>query len=240
MEKITLNNGVEMPLVGFGTWALIGKQCAECVSMALEEGYRMVDTAEMYRNEQEVGNAIRSSGIPREELFITTKLSGQSNGYDLSRKAIKASMKKLGLDYIDLFLVHEAYSQASEMYRALEEAHQSGMIRAIGVSNFTESRYLNLLESCRIIPAINQMETHVYLGQGPLKKLLETHGTRLEAWAPFTQGQKQIFTEPLLCELSNTYGKTAAQIALKYLVQRGIPVIPKSAHRENARKQKYL
>lgn len=240
METITLNNGVEMPLIGFGTWALAGKQCEACVTAALEEGYRMIDTAEMYRNEQEVGNAIRHCGIARNELFIATKLSNQSNGYDLARRTIDGAMKKLGLDYIDLYLVHEAYSEATAMYRALEEAYQDGKIRAIAISNFTAPRYAQMLERCQVIPAVNQMETHVYLGQEALQETLRSHGTRLEAWAPFTQGKKQIFTEPLLCELGKTYGKTAAQIALRYLVQRGIPVIPKSARRERMRENKNI
>ena len=235
METVTLNNGVKMPLIGFGTWALTGRHCEACVAAALEEGYRIIDTAEMYHNEQEVGNAISRCGIARGELFITTKLSNQSNGYDLARKTIDESIKKLGLDYIDLFLVHEAYSEAAGMYRALEEGYRDGRIRAIGISNFTAPRYRKLLERCQVVPAVNQMETHVYLGQEALQETLRSHGTLLEAWAPFTQGKKQIFAEPLLFELGKTYGKTAAQLALRYLVQRGIPVIPKSAHRERMR-----
>ena len=235
MKFITLNNGVKMPILGLGTWDLRGKQCEEIVTSAIDEGYRLIDTAQMYQNEEAVGNAIKKSGAAREELFITTKLYSPSRSYKLAQKGIDVSLRNLGLDYIDLMLVHEPYSEAAEMYRALEEAYRAGKLRAIGVSNFKENFYKNFISSCEIIPAVNQVEAHVYFAQKNLQKMMSEYGTQMEAWAPFTEGRKNIFAEPLLLKIGKSHNKTSAQIALKYLVQKNIIVIPKSSKIERLR-----
>lgn len=235
MEFVTLNNGVKMPILGLGTWDLRGKQCEKIVAGAIDEGYRLIDTAQMYQNEIEVGRGIKKSGIKREKLFITTKLYSPSRSYKLAQKGIDESLRNLGLDYIDLMLIHEPYSEASEMYGALEEAYREGKLRAIGVSNFKESFYKNFISSCTVVPAVNQVEAHVYFAQKNLQKVMAKYGTQLEAWAPFTEGRKNIFAEPLLKEIGRAHGKTSAQIALKYLVQKNIIVIPKSSKIERLR-----
>lgn len=235
MEFVTLNNGVKMPILGLGTWDLRGRQCEEVVATAIGEGYRMIDTAQMYQNEVEVGRGIKRSGARREELFITTKLYSPSRSYKLAQKGIDESLRNLDLDYIDLMLVHEPYSEAAEMYRALEEAYRAGKLRAIGVSNFKENFYRNFISSCEIIPAVNQVEAHVYFAQKKLQKVMTEYGTQMEAWAPFTEGRKNIFAEPVLVEIGKVHNKTSAQIALKYLVQKNIIVIPKSSKIERLR-----
>lgn len=229
---MTLNNGVKMPLVGFGTWTLRGEQGKQVILEALSAGYRLIDTAHMYGNEDIVGQAVAESGIPREEIFITTKLCGTRAGYKLACQGIEESLDRLQTDYIDLLLIHEPYAEAAEMYCALTEAYRSGKVRAIGISNFNAREYLAFIENCDIIPMVNQVECHVYYRRKELQKTLETHGTKMQAWSPFTEGQKPIFHEPILQALGKKYSKTSAQIALQYLVQQGIAVIPKSSHRK--------
>lgn len=231
-QYMTLNNGVNMPMVGFGTWTLKGQQGKKIILDALAAGYRLIDTAHMYGNEDIVGEAVAESRIPRDEIFITTKLCGTRAGYKLARQGIEESLERLQTDYIDLLLIHEPYAEAGDMYRALTEAYRSGQIRAIGISNLNAREYLIFIETCGIIPMVNQVECHVYYRRKELQQTLEAHGTKMQAWSPFTEGQKPIFREPVLQEVGKKYGKTAAQVALQYLVQQGISVIPKSSRRE--------
>ncbi len=230
MEYIKLNNGINMPLLGFGTYSIYGKECEKCVAEAIESGYRLIDTAQMYSNERAVGNAIRH--FPREELFITTKLYNPSRGYDKAKSDIEKSLNELQIDYIDLLLIHEPYKESTEMYRAMEEGIKNGKLRAIGVSNFNKAFYLEFIKSCAVVPAVNQVEAHVFYPQFTLKKILEEHNTCMQAWSPLACGRSNIFTNPVLKTIGSKYGKTPAQVGLKYLVQSGISVIPKSANTE--------
>lgn len=235
MEHITLNNGAPMPMVGLGTWQLRGQAGERAILDALELGYRLLDTARMYENEDIVGSAVKKSGLPRWEVFITTKLFTPSAGYQKAKEDIARSLEALQTDYIDLLLIHEPYEAAPEMYLAMEEACAAGLVRAVGLSNFSGEEYLRFLKHCRVTPAVDQVESHVYHPQLALKKLLEEKGTRMQAWASFTEGRRNIFAEPVLAEAGRRHGKTAAQTALRYLVENGIPVLPKSAHRERLR-----
>lgn len=235
MEHITLNNGAPMPMVGLGTWQLRGPAGERAILDALELGYRLLDTARMYENEDIVGSAVKKSGLPRREVFITTKLFTPSAGYRKAKEDIARSLEALQTDYIDLLLIHEPYEAAPEMYLAMEEACAAGLVRAVGLSNFSGEEYLRFLKHCRVTPAMDQVESHVYHPQLALKKLLEEKGTRMQAWASFTEGRRNIFAEPVLAEAGRRHGKTAAQTALRYLVENGIPVLPKSAHRERLR-----
>lgn len=235
MEHITLNNGAPMPMVGLGTWQLRGPAGERAILDALELGYRLLDTARMYENEDIVGNAVKKSGLPRREVFITTKLFTPSAGYRKAKEDIARSLEALQTDYIDLLLIHEPYEAAPEMYLAMEEACAAGLVRTVGLSNFSGEEYLRFLKHCRVTPAVDQVESHVYHPQLALKKLLEEKGTRMQAWASFTEGRRNIFAEPVLAEAGRRHGKTAAQTALRYLVENGIPVLPKSAHRERLR-----
>ncbi|OUN33188.1 2,5-diketo-D-gluconic acid reductase [Faecalibacterium sp. An77] len=232
MEYFEIGNGVQMPALGFGTWTLRGEEGRRCIREALEVGYRLLDTARMYENEDVVGQALRDSGLPREEVFLTTKLWEPSNSYQKAKADIDRSLKTLGTDYVDLLLLHEPYPESEEMYRAMEEALRAGKARAIGVSNFNQEEYDRLAERCSIRPAVNQVESHVYYPRLTLQKDLAARGTRMQSWAPFTEGRRDVFHEPVLVEIGAAHGKTAAQTALRYLVQNGIAVIPKSAHRE--------
>ena len=232
MDYLTLNNGVQLPMVGFGTWDVRGEAGKKAILTALELGYRLIDTAQMYDNENIVGKAVHESGLPRQDIFLTTKLYRPSASYQKARAGIEKSLNELRTDYIDLLLIHEPYKNALEMYEALKEAYQAGKIRAIGISNFDERKYQTFIRSCGIIPAVNQVESHVYYPQLTLKKLLDTHGTQMQSWASFTEGRRNIFAEPLLNRIGAKHGKTAGQVALRYLTQNGIAVIPKSAHRD--------
>ena len=232
MNNLTLNNGVQMPMVGFGTWDVRGEKGKRCIQDALELGYRLIDTAQMYDNEEMVGKAVRESGLPRQDIFLTTKLYRSSASYQKAKAGIEKSLNELQTDYIDLLLIHEPYDNAMEMYEAFKEAYQAGKIRAIGVSNFDARKYQAFIRSCGVIPAVNQVESHVYYPQLPLKKLLETYGTRMQSWASFTEGRRNIFAEPLLNQIGAEHGKSAAQVALRYLVQNGIAVIPKTVHKK--------
>lgn len=232
MEYFTLNNGVRLPVVGFGTWDVRGEKGKQCILDALELGYRLIDTAQMYDNEEIVGKAVQESGLPRQDIFLTTKLYRPSTSYQKAKAAIEKSLQTLQTDYIDLLLIHEPYENALEMYEAFKEAYQAGKIRAIGVSNFDERKYQTFLRSCGVIPAVDQVESHVYYPQLALKNLLGANGTKMQSWASFTEGRKNIFSEPLLNQIGAKHGKSAAQVALRYLVQNGIAVIPKSVHKE--------
>lgn len=232
MDTLTLNNGIQMPLVGFGTWDVRGETGKRAILTALELGYRLLDTAQMYDNEEIVGQAVRESGLPREEIFITTKLYRPSASYQKAKAGIKKSLQALQTDYIDLLLIHEPYGNAPEMYEALKEAYAAGAVRAIGISNFGQKEYDRFLQRCGVVPAVDQVESHVYYPQLELKERLTLHGTQMQSWASFTEGRRNIFAEPLLNQIGAKYGKTAGQVALRYLTQNGIAVIPKSVHRE--------
>lgn len=231
MSKTSLNNGVAMPLIGLGTWNLQGQECIETVTTAISLGYRLFDTAHMYENEVEVGKAIALSKVPRSELFITTKLDQRSNSYDKAKKAIDKSLQKLGLDYLDLLLIHEPYPQSTEMYLALEESLKEGKTRAIGISNFDECLYSDFVKKVSVVPAVNQVEGHVYFQKWGFQRTMEIAGTKMQAWAPLAQGIDRIAEHSVLKEIGKKYKKSAAQIALRFLIQRGISVIPKTKHK---------
>ena len=232
MEYITLLNGIKMPMAGLGTWDLRGDEATRAVLQAIELGYSLIDTAQMYENEEAIGNAITKSNVQREKLFITSKLHTPFRSYELAKNGIDDSLKKLKTDYIDLMLIHGAYEEAEEMYRAFEEALAAGKVRAIGVSNFSIERYNKFIETCNVIPAVNQVDSHVYHPRHDLKKVLDKNKTIMEAWSCLTQKKRNITEEPVLKEIGESHGKTPAQIALKYLVQQGIVVIPKTSHKE--------
>lgn len=231
METVQLNNGIEMPILGFGTYQMPSRITKECVLSALREGYRLVDTAQCYGNEYEVGQAIRESGIPREELFITTKLWG-TRGYEDTLRSIDHSLNELGLDYIDLLLMHEPTGDIHEIYRAMEKAYKDGKVGAIGVSNFLEDDFSKLLKKAEIVPAVNQLETHVYRQQEKMQELEEQVGTRHQSWSPLACGRNGIFKDPVLVEIAQRHSRTPAQVALRFLTQQGIIVIPKTTHKE--------
>lgn len=232
MEYAKLNNGILLPMVGYGTWDVRGAEGKESILTALDAGYRLLDTAQMYENEKIVGQAVRESGLPRKEIFITTKLYRPCITYRKAKDAIEQSLDALQTEYIDLLLIHEPYDSALEMYEAMKEAYRAGKVKAIGISNFNEEKLEKFTAACDIVPAVCQVESHVYYAQLGLKKAMERHGIQMQSWGSFTEGRKNIFAEPLLQEIGKKYGKTSAQIALRYLIQNGIAVIPKSVHRE--------
>lgn len=233
MEYVTLNNGIKMPMEGFGVFQVPDpSQCEQAVIDAKECGYRLIDTAAAYMNEEAVGAAIAKSGVPREELFITTKLWVQDASYEGAKQAVKASLKKLGTDYIDLYLIHQPLGDYVSAYRAMEEMYKEGTLKAIGVCNFYSHRLLDLCETVDVIPAVNQIELHPFFAQENAIELMKQYGITPEAWGPFAEGNHGIFTHPVLTEIGNKYGKTAAQVALRWNIQRGVVVIPKSVHKE--------
>lgn len=228
MEYITLNNGMKMPLLGLGTWDLRGQQCIDTVVEAIDIGYRLIDTAQMYGNEKEIGVAIKQSGISRNELFLTTKIYGNCQSYQKTKNAIVESLNNLQTDYLDLVLLHEPYSKEVEMYQALEEAYQQGIVKAIGISNYDKRRYDKFIKHCHITPMVNQIENHVYYQKWEYQNYLEQGNIRIQAWAPLVSSLKDISHESLLLEIGNKYHKKPQQIALRFLTQRNISVIPKS------------
>ena len=233
MEFVTLNNGVKMPLEGFGVFQVPdAAQCEQAVLDAISAGYRLIDTAAAYMNEGAVGAAIAKCGVPREELFITTKLWVQDASYEGAKKAMETSLGNMGLDYIDLYLIHQPMGDYIGAYRAMEEAYQAGKLRAIGVCNFYPNRLADLCETVNVIPAVNQIELHPFFQQEDASALMKEYGVQPEAWGPFAEGNHGIFTHPILIEIGEKYGKSAAQVALRWNVQRGVTVIPKSVHRE--------
>lgn len=232
MEYLILNNGIKMPAVGLGTWDIRGQSGKTAILTALDLGYRLIDTAQMYENEDIVGKAVWESKIAREDIFITSKLYHVSCSYKKTKIGIESSLKNLNCDYIDLVLIHEPYAESLEMYKALKEACSLGKVRAIGISNFNAEKYLKFIEVCETIPAVNQVESHVYFPQLSLRDLLQQHGTQMQSWGSFTEGRSDIFNEPLLVEIGKKYNKSSAQIALRYLIENRIAVIPKSTHKE--------
>ena len=221
-----------MPLLGYGVYQVDPKECERCVSDAISVGYRMIDTAQIYRNEEGVGNAIKKSGIDRKEFFIVTKVWVSNAGYEKAKASIETSLRKLQTDYIDLLLVHQPFGDYYGSYRAMEEAYKEGKVRAIGVSNFYADRYLDLAYHCEIKPAVNQMETHVFYQQQDLQELMKKYDTKLMSWGPFAEGKNDFFANPTLNAIGEKYHKSAAQVALRYLLQRDIICIPKSVRKE--------
>lgn len=233
MEFVTLNNGVKMPMEGFGVFQMPeAAVCEQAVSDALATGYRLIDTAAAYFNEEAVGAAIRKCDIPREELFITTKLWIQDASYEGAKKAFETSLHKLGLDYLDLYLIHQPMSDYYGAWRAMEELYEEGKIRAIGVCNFYPDRLADLCANMKVMPAVNQVELHPFFAQTGAIAAMKEAGVQPEAWGPMAEGKHGIFTHPVLTQIGVKYGKTAAQVALRWNTQRGVVVIPKSTHKE--------
>ena len=231
MEFITLSNGVKMPALGYGTFTMGNEETERCVLEAIQTGYRLIDTAQAYYNEEGVGNAIIKCGIPREELFITTKIGIENAGYEKAKASLHESLKKLQIEYIDLVLIHQAFNDYYGTWKALEEAYKSGKVRAIGVSNFYPDRFMDLATFSEIKPMVNQLETHVFQQHKNDKKFLERYGTKLEAWAPFARGSHGIFENEILMQIAKQHNKTIGQVALRFLIQNGIIAIPKSVHK---------
>jgi len=232
MEYVALNNEVKMPKEGFGVFQVPDAAvCEQAVLDALASGYRLIDTAAAYFNEEAVGAALKKSGTPREELFITTKLWIQDAGYENAKKAFATSLKKLGLDYLDLYLIHQPMSDYYGAWRAMEELYDEGKIRAIGVCNFYPERLADLCVNARIMPAVNQVELHPFFAQSGALETMKEFGVQPEAWGPMAEGKHNIFAHPVLSEIGAKYGKSAAQVALRWNTQRGVVIIPKSTHR---------
>lgn len=236
MNYVTLNNGVKMPQLGYGVYQTPPEETEKCVLEAIKNGYRSIDTAQAYNNEEGVGNAITKCGLPREELFITTKIWITNAGYEKAKKSIDESLKKLKTDYVDLLLIHQPFGDYYGTYRAMEEAYSQGKARAIGVSNFYPDRFIDIAHFANIKPAVNQIETHVFQQQKVAKKYLEKHGAQIMSWGPFAEGKNDYFNNPTLKEIGKAHQKTTAQIALRFLLQSNVVLIPKSTH-ENRMKE---
>ncbi|MBQ9264257.1 MAG: aldo/keto reductase [Clostridia bacterium] len=232
MEYVTLSNGVQMPILGYGVYQVTKDECERCVSDALKAGYRHIDTAQSYFNEEEVGNAIEKSGIPREELFLTTKVWVEHYGYDACRASVLESLRKLKTDYIDLMLLHQPFSDYYGAWRALEDLYEEGKIKVIGVSNFYPDRLVDICSFARIKPMVNQVETHPLNQQIEAKQWMDKYSVQIEAWAPFGEGRGGLFQNEVLAGLGAKYGKSTAQVMLRWHIQRGVVVIPKSTHYE--------
>lgn len=233
MQKVTLNNGVEMPIIGFGVFQIQDeKECEQAVCDALMAGYRLIDTAAAYQNEEAVGRGIKRSGIPREEIFVTTKLWIQDAGYDSAKKAFENALNRLQLDYLDLYLIHQPYGDIYGSWRAMEELYHEGKIKAIGVSNFKNDRLLDLIMHQEVKPAVNQVETHPFFQQIENAQFMKEQNVQIESWGPFAEGKNNIFKNEVLVAIADKYNKSVAQVILRWLTQRGIVVIPKSVRKE--------
>lgn len=232
MKTVKLNNGIEMPQMGYGVYQVSPYECERCVSNALQVGYRMIDTAQAYHNEEGVGNAIKKSGIARQEIFLVSKIWISNYGYEKAKASIDESLHKLQTDYLDLMLLHQPFCDRYGAYRALEEAYKAGKLRAIGVSNFYPDHFIDLASNMEIVPAVNQVETHVFDQQTEPQRIMEEFGTHIMSWAPLAEGRNGFFTNSLLSQIGAKYGKTVAQVALRWLIQRGVIIIPKSTHIE--------
>ena len=232
MEHRILNNGVEMPVLGFGVYQVEETVCEQCVCDAIAAGYRSIDTASAYLNERAVGRAIRRSGVPREELFITTKLWVQDAGYESTKRAFAKSLERLQLDYLDLYLIHQPFGDVYGSWRAMEELYREGAVRAIGVSNFQPDRLVDLILHNEVVPAVNQVETHPFCQQTEAAAVMASEGVQIESWAPFAEGRNNLFGNGTLVSLSAKYRKSVAQVVLRWLIQRGVVVIPKSVRPE--------
>ncbi|MDE6131965.1 MAG: aldo/keto reductase [Oscillospiraceae bacterium] len=232
MEFVTLNNGIKMPILGYGVYQVTNEECEKCVLDAISVGYRSIDTAQAYGNEEAVGNAVKKCGVPRDQLFLTTKVWITNGGYEKAKESLKESLKKLQSDYIDLVLIHQPFNDYYGTYRAMEEAYKEGWIRAIGVSNFYPDRLVDLCSFVEVKPAINQVETHVFQQQKKAHDYMEKYGVQHQSWGPFAEGRKDFFTNPVLVEIGQKYGKSSAQIAFRFLIQSDVVVIPKSVHKD--------
>jgi 2,5-diketo-D-gluconate reductase A len=233
MQTIKLNNGVEMPLLGFGVYQVPdAEECERSVLEAIHAGYRLIDTASAYLNEEAVGKAIIKSGVAREELFITTKLWIQDTGYENTKKAFEKSLIRLQLEYLDLYLIHQPFGDIYGSWRAMEELYGEGRIKAIGVSNFQPDRIMDLIMHNKVVPAVNQIETHPYNQQIETQKFLKENNVQIESWGPFAEGRNDIFKNEHLVSIAGRYKKTVAQVILRWLTQRGVVAIPKSVHKE--------
>ncbi len=232
MNTVTLNNGVVMPQIGYGVYQVSPAECERCVSDALRVGYRMIDTAQAYHNEEGVGAAVNKSGIARNELFLVSKVWISNYGFDKAKASIDESLRKLGTDYIDLMLLHQPFCDRYGAYRALEAAYKEGKVRAIGVSNFYPDHFIDLASNVEIVPAVNQVETHVFDQQIEAQGYMKEFGTHMMAWAPLAEGRNNFFTNPVLEAIGKKYGKSVAQVALRWLIQRDVIIIPKSVHVE--------
>ncbi|TGU72356.1 aldo/keto reductase [Geomonas terrae] len=236
MENVVLNNGVKMPILGIGVFQVLDpEECERSVSDALQVGYRLIDTAASYMNEEAVGNALRKSGVAREELFITTKMWIQDAGYDNTKSAFEKSLNKLQLDYLDLYLIHQPFGDIYGSWRAMEELYRAGRIRAIGISNFQPDRVMDLIVHNEVVPAVNQIETHPFCQQVETQKFLQENHVQMESWGPFAEGKNDIFTNQVLLAIGKKYDKTIAQVVLRWLTQRKVVAIPKSVRPERMR-----
>ncbi len=233
MKYVKLLNGVEMPILGFGVYQIPDlEECERVVLEAIEVGYRSIDTAQVYGNEEAVGNAIKKSGVDRKEFFVTTKVWISNSGYEKAKASIEESLKKLQTDYIDLLLIHQPFGDYYGTYRAMEEYYKAGKLRAIGVSNFYPDRFVDIVNFVEIKPMVNQVETHVFNQQIIPQEIMKEYGTQIESWGPFAEGKNNLFTNETLVEIGKKYDKTAAQVALRYLIQRDIVVIPKTVKKD--------
>lgn len=233
MQKVILNNGVQMPILGFGVFQVTDANvCEQSVYEAIQTGYRLIDTAASYLNEEAVGRSIKSSGVTRDELFVTTKLWIQDAGYESTKRAFEKSLKRLQLDYLDLYLIHQPYGDVYGSWRAMEELYNEGRVKAIGVSNFQSDRIMDLILHNKVIPAVNQIETHPFNQQIETQKFLQENKVQIESWGPFAEGKNNIFQNELLLSIAGKYQKTVAQVILRWLTQREVVVIPKSVRKE--------
>lgn len=232
MQTVKLNNGVEMPILGYGVFLVDPKECERCVTDAIDAGYRMIDTAQAYFNEEGVGNAVKKSGIKREEFFLVSKIWITNGGYEKAKKSIDASLRKLQTDYLDLMLIHQPFNDYYGTYRAMEEAYKTGKLRAIGVSNFFPDRFVDLCNFVEIKPMINQMETHVFQQQKKLRDYMKKYNAQLMSWSPMARGENNFFNNEVLKSIGEKYNKSVAQVALRFLTQENIIIIPKSTHKE--------
>lgn len=233
MQTVKLNNGVEMPMLGFGVYQVPdAAECERSVLAAIEAGYRLVDTAAAYRNEEAVGKALKRSGVPRKELFITTKLWIQDAGYESAKAAFEKSVNKLRLDYLDLYLIHQPFGDVYGAWRAMQELLRAGKVRAIGVSNFAPDRLVDLIVHNEVTPAVNQVETHPFCQQIEAGALMKENGVQIESWGPFAEGRNGLFQNEVLASIASAHGKSIAQVVLRWLIQRGVVAIPKSVHKE--------
>lgn len=235
MNYIKLNNGIKMPQMGYGVFQVSPEECERCVVDALSVGYRMIDTAQAYHNEEGVGRAIKKSAIDRKDIFVVSKVWISNYGYEKAKASIDESLRKLQTDYIDLMLLHQPFCDRYGAYRALEEAYKAGKLRAIGVSNFYPDHFIDLASNVDVVPAVNQVETHVFDQQIEPQRIMEEFGTHIMSWGPLAEGRNNFFSNDTLTRIGQSHGKTVAQVALRWLIQRGVIIIPKSAHIERMR-----
>jgi 2,5-diketo-D-gluconate reductase A len=235
MPHVTLNNGVQMPILGFGVYQIPPEQTERAVTDALAAGYRHIDTAAAYVNEEAVGRAIKASGIPREELFVTTKLWVQDAGQDATKRAVETSLGNLGLDHLDLYLIHQPFGDYYGAWRAMQDLNRQAVLKAIGVSNFYPDRLVDLIDHNEVTPAVNQIETHPFFQRADYQQLMAERGVQIESWGPFAEGRNNLFTDPTLSGIGAAHGKSVAQVVLRWLIQRGVVVIPKSVRADRMR-----